>query len=86
MQPYRNEDGTKSFLVDAMDSDEAKAVLAKFGVEFVGSEDALFDGTGRVADVDFTVRGRDDEIAFALESMVKMVRPYPKNFTRKERG
>jgi hypothetical protein len=86
MQTYRNEDGTESFLVDAMDAEEAKAVLAKFDVEFVDSENALFDGQGRVTDVDFTVKGKNDDISFALESMVKMTRPYPKAFVHKSRA
>ena len=72
-------------MVDAMDVEEAKAVLARFDVDFFDLENALFDGAGRVTDVDFTVRGKDEDISFALESMVKMIRPYPKSFVHKRR-
>jgi hypothetical protein len=86
MRPYQNEDGTKSFLVDAKEIGEAKAVLAKFAIDFIDSQNAVFDDQGDVTDVDFTVRGQDDDISFALDSMVKIIRPYPEGFMHKRRG
>jgi len=82
---YLNEDGTISFLVNAMETEEAKALLAKFDIQVLDTQDAVFDGAGVVTDVDFTVRGKDEDISFALDSMIKMIRPYPQGFVHKTR-
>ena len=83
---HLNDDGTKSFLVDALDKTDVLTALSKFNIEGVETGDAIFDGFDRVSAVDFTVRSSVEEISFALDSITKMVRPYPKGFAHKRGG
>lgn len=83
---HLNDDGTKSFLVDVLDKTDVLTVLSKFDIEVVETEDAIFDGSGHVLAVDFTVWSSPEDISFALDSITKMVRPYPKGFAHKRGG
>ncbi len=78
-----NADGTKSFLIDAVDKNDAIVALAKFNISVLKTEEAIFSDSGKVLDIDFTVDAKDEEISFALDSMTKMLRPYPKGFVHK---
>jgi proteasome assembly chaperone (PAC2) family protein len=83
---YLNKDGTISFLVNTIETEEAKSVLTKFDIQVLDTEDAVFNAAGGVTDVDFTVRGKREDISFALDSIVKMIRPYPEGFVHKRRA
>ena len=80
---YDNEDGTFSFLMDALEVTQARVALSKQNVRILTEDDALYDRQGRVMNVDMTVEGSEDDILFALQDMIKFIRPYPKGFARK---
>lgn len=86
MDSHLYEDGSRGFLVDAVDKSDALTALAKFGIEVISTEDAIFDGADRVLEVEFIVKCSNDDFSFALESITKMVRPYPKGYVFNPRG
>ena len=73
-------------MVEALDKTDVLTALSKFNIEVVETGDAIFDGSGHVLEVDFTVRSSAEDISFALDSITKMVRPYPKGFVHKRGG
>jgi reverse gyrase len=83
MESQLNKDGTRSFLVDGVNKVEAISVLSRFDIELVDTIDAIFDSSGRVLDVEFVVLGSEADISFALDSITKFIRPYPKGFIHK---
>ncbi len=89
MEAYPNGDGTISILVDAQDKNDALIVFSKFNIEVVETYDAIFNSkTGKVSNVDFTVRASEADVSFALASSTKMLttRPYPPEFVHRRRG
>jgi hypothetical protein len=85
MHSHLYEDGSRSFLVDVIDKSDALTALAKFNIEVLATEDAIFDGHGKVLDVDFLVRCTNNDLSFAMDSITKMIRPYPKDYVFKKR-
>ena len=86
MHSHLYEDGSRSFLVGAADKSDALTALAKLNIEVLATEDAIFDGRGNVSDVDFLVKCSEHDFSFAMDSITKMVRPYPKGFVFKKHG
>ena len=83
MNSHLNKDGTRSFLIDALDKADAINALSKFNLEILEEEDAIFDSSGNVSVVEFVIRGSEDNVSFALDSITKMIRPYPASFRHK---
>lgn len=79
---HNNEDGTLSFLIDALEVSQASVALSKQNIRIVGEDGALFDRAGTVMEVDMTVEGSEEDVLFALQDMIKFIRPYPKGFSR----
>lgn len=80
---HNNEDGTLSFLIDALEVSQARVALSKQNIRINDENDALFDRDGKVMEVDMTVEGSEEDVLFALQDMAKVIRPYPKGFSRK---
>lgn len=81
MSYYTYPNGNKSFLVDSLDKKDVETALSKHGIHIEKIIDAMFGIEGKVLMVDFVVSASDAEISFALDSITKLVRPYPKGFT-----
>ena len=75
---HDNDDGTKSFLGDAMELSQIRVALNKQNISIIHEEDALFNSKGKVVDIDFTVDGPNEDRSFALQDMIKYIRPYYK--------
>ncbi len=79
---HTNEDGTLSILVDAQDKHDVLHSFARHSIDVVAQEDAIFSGAGKVYSIEFTLRAKEDDILFALDSSTKFIRPFPKSYSR----
>ena len=76
METYLHKDNTRGFFVDIGDKSSIEAALNRNGIVIVSVEEAF--RVNEILVFEFRVKAEESEIAFALDSMVKLIRPYPR--------
>jgi hypothetical protein len=73
---YIEENGSISFLVEAPEIAQIRKALDRQNVRIIEETDAVFNAaTDKVYDIDLNVDGTIEDIEFALQDLIKFVRP-----------